>query len=233
MNFQLAGYVMPVFLLCVAYTLWWLGKALSPILSTRKSQIAVASIGGIWLLLQALLAQRGFYYAPTSMPPHMTLAIMPPVIFMVVLFAVPATRKQLMHIDLRALTWLNAVRIPVELTLFWLFIGGYVPQLMTFEGANFDILTGITAIAAAIWGFTANGSVARRWLLLLWNMGGLILLFNIVIRAVLAIPSPIQQLAFEQPNVAVLYFPFIWLPSVIVVAALFTHVLSLWRLLAK
>jgi hypothetical protein len=60
-----------------------------------------------------------------------------------------------------------------------------------------------------------------------------IALLNIVINAVLSIPSPFQQFAFEQPNVAVLYFPFVWLPCCIVPIVLFAHLAAIKQLWNK
>lgn len=59
------------------------------------------------------------------------------------------------------------------------------------------------------------------------------LLINIVIRALLSFPSPMQQLAFDQPNRAIIYFPFIWLPTVVVPIILFSHLASIWQLFRK
>ena len=42
--------------------------------------------------------------------------------------------------------------------------------------------------------------------------GSLALLVNIVGNAILSAPFQFPQFAFDQPNHAVLYFPFIWLP---------------------
>ncbi|HEX8427561.1 hypothetical protein [Hymenobacter sp.] len=46
-------------------------------------------------------------------------------------------------------------------------------------------------------------------------------------------PTPLQQLAFEQPNVAVMQFPFVWLPIFVVPVVAFTHVVALRRLLTS
>lgn len=35
---------------------------------------------------------------------------------------------------------------------------------------------------------------------------------------------------FEQPNRAILYFPFIWLPAIVVPTVFIAHLLSLWQL---
>ena len=78
-----------------------------------------------------------------------------------------------------------------------------------------------------------RGGKINRPLLIVWNFICLILLVNIVSHAALSVPSPIQQFGFGQPNVAVLAFPFIWLPSTIVPIVLFTHLVSLWQLFFK
>ena len=99
---------------------------------------------------------------------------------------------------------------------------------MTFEGANFDILSGITAPIICLIAFRNNS--ASRPLLIVWNLLALGLLANIVVTAVLAFPSPMQQIAFDQPNRAIMYFPLIWLPAVVVPIVLFSHLASIWKL---
>lgn len=230
MTFALPPYVVPVFMASVGYTVWCFWRAIQPALPTMRARIIAATVIISWIAFQGALARSGFYLDTYAMPPHLMVALVPPILTIFITLLLPAGRRGLAKVNLHALTWLNVVRIPVELVLWWLFLEGYVPQLMTFEGGNLDILTGIAAIAAALWGFSATGEIQRRGLLWAWNIGGLALLLNIVIRAILSLPSPLQQLAFEQPNIAVIYVPFVWLPSVIVMAAFFTHIVSLWRL---
>ena len=102
---------------------------------------------------------------------------------------------------------------------------------MTFEGRNFDILSGLTA--PLIYWLAFRGGKTNRPLLIVWNFFALGLLINIVTNAALSIPYQTQMLAFEQPNRAVLYFPFVWLPAVIVPIVLFCHLASLWQLFSK
>jgi hypothetical protein len=92
---------------------------------------------------------------------------------------------------------------------------------MTFEGRNFDIISGITA--PLIYYFGYHQKVLSNKLMLTWNILCIGLLLNIVINAVLSAPFAFQQFAFEQPNIAVLYFPFNWLPSLVVPLVLFAH----------
>jgi hypothetical protein len=129
---------------------------------------------------------------------------------------------------LRTLTALHIIRVPVELTLLWLFQAGLEPQAMTFEGSNFDILSGLTAPIVAWLAF--RGGRANRTILIVWNLAALGLLANIVIVAMLSVPSPIQRFGFDHPNVGVSYVPFIWLPAIIVPLVLFSHLAALWKL---
>jgi hypothetical protein len=125
-------------------------------------------------------------------------------------------------------TYLSTIRIPVEITLWWLFLYNQVPVEMTFEGRNFDILAGITAPLIAYFVFTK-----RKWskkIALIWNVICLLLLLNIVALAFLSLPTPFQQLALENPNWGILYFPYLWLASFVAPAVLFSHLVSIYQL---
>ena len=74
-----------------------------------------------------------------------------------------------------------------------------------------------------------NGTVHKR-LLMIWNVVCLLLLLNVVITAALAIPSPMQQHSFDQPNVAVFHFPFNLLPAVVVPLVLLAHLVAMRQL---
>jgi hypothetical protein len=102
---------------------------------------------------------------------------------------------------------------------------------MTFEGRNWDVLSGASALVI-YWLLKMRRSVSAKSLLL-WNVGGLALLLNIVVNAVLSAPSPFQQFAFAQPNVAILHFPFVWLPSCVVPLVLLAHLAAIRQLLTK
>jgi len=100
---------------------------------------------------------------------------------------------------------------------------------MTFEGNNLDILSGISAPVIYYLVFVRK-KYARRTLLV-WNILCLLLLLNIVITAILAVPYPFQQLAFDQPNQAVLYLPYIWLPAFIVPVVFFSHLVLMRQIM--
>ncbi len=182
-----------------------------------------------WLALQGILAFFGFYLVTETTPPRFILAIAPALITILLLFLLPPGRQWMDSWKLQRLTWLHVVRVPVELVLFWLYQHGQVPLLMTFEGSNPDILSGLTAPLIA-WLAFRSGS-PRRALLIAWNLLCLGLLLNIVIRAILSAPTPFQQWGFEQPNIGVLQLPFVWLPAFIVPVVLLSHLAALRQLL--
>ena len=161
----------------------------------------------LWLLLQSIISLTGFYTKSYSIPPRFPLLILPPLILIVVLFSTGKGRRFIDSLDIKTLTLLHVIRIPVEVVLYWLFLHKVIPEIMTFEGRNFDILSGLTAPLIYHFGFIKKQLSSR--VILLWNFVCLGLLINIVSTAILSVPTPFQKFAFDQPNVAVLYFPFV------------------------
>lgn len=169
----------------------------------------------------SILAINGFYQNSQAIPPRLFLVILP--MLLIIFFSVFSKRMKvwLSSLDLKHLTYLHTTRLPVELVLYWLFLAGYVPELMTFEGGNLDILIGV---GSPLVGWFAFGrKQINRKLLWIWNVSSIILLTNIVVRAALSVPTVLQQLAFDQPNTGILYFPFILLPGVIVPLVLISN----------
>ena len=186
---------------------------------------------GAWLLLQGAIGLSGFYLVSNTLPPRLALLAGPPLLAIGLLLATRAGRHRLDGLRLEVLTLLHVVRLPVELVLFGLYRHHAVPQLMTFEGRNWDVLAGLTA-PVVYWLAFRQRRLGRRGLLL-WNGLGLVSLLNIVGNAVLSVPTPMQQFGFEQPNVAILHFPFVWLPGVVVPLVLLAHLAALRQLLGR
>jgi hypothetical protein len=214
------------FILTTLITLGFLFVALK--ISSRSVPRYVYPLLILWTLVQAILGWQGFYRQFDTFPPRFLLAVVPPVLL--ILFLALKHRRALSALPLRLFTFMHVVRIPIEIVLFGLYKEGYIPRLMTYEGNNFDIIDGMTGPLMALIAF--RGGIHKR-LLIYWNLIGLGLLINIVVNAVFSTPLPFQQFAFNQPNIAVFYFPFILLPSVIVPTVLFAHIASLLRLIRK
>jgi len=184
-----------------------------------------------WLVIQGVLGYSGFYQNTTTIPPRIFLTFGPTILLFVFLFVSKSGKKWMAKLDLKSLTILHVIRIPVELVLYGLFLEKAIPELMTFSGRNFDILAGITA--PIIYYFAFIKKVLSKQFVLIWNLVCLVLLLNIVINATLSAPLPFQQFAFDQPNRAILYFPFIWLPAVVVPIVMLSHFIAIKRLNEK
>jgi len=215
-------YVSVVFVITTFITVFLFWK------TTGRSRLLLL-ISLAWLALQAIIASTGFYTVTDSLPPRLLLALIPGIIFTIIVFSNKNGRQWLDTMELNHLTLIHLVRIPVEFILLWLSIYHFIPEIMTFEGRNFDILSGISA--ALIWYFGFYKNRLNKSVLLFWNLICLGLLINIVTIAILSAPYPFQKLGIDQPNIAVFYFPFIWLPAYVVPVVLFSHFAAIRKLI--
>ncbi len=218
---HLPKYIPLVFGLTALLTVWFVYRA------SNKSK-ATLVILFVWMGFQAVMALSGFYTVTNTLPPRFILMVAPPLLLILFLFISKKGKSYLNAMDTKTLTLLHVVRFPVELVLLWLFLHKGIPQVMTFEGRNFDILSGLSAPLVYYFGYVKPK--LSRTVLIAWNLFCLTLLFNIVIHAALSAPSPFQQMSLDQPNIAVLYFPFNWLPSTVVPLVLFSHLVCLRQL---
>ncbi len=185
---------------------------------------------GAWMLFQAYLAFSGFYEVQTTPPRFVALGV-PPTLFIAGLFLTARGRAFIDSLDVARLTLLHTVRIAVEVVLYFLFAAKAIPELMTFAGRNLDIVAGLTAPLVYYYGFVRK--ILPSSSVMLWNLTCLGLLLNIIVMAILSAPSSIQQLAFDQPNLAITHFPYVWLPSVVVPIVLFSHLVVIRFLYKK
>jgi hypothetical protein len=194
----------------------------------NKTSLFAGIIILLWLFATAVLSYRGYLTNFEARPPRLIPFVALPMLTIVYLFLNKKTREFIGRMPITTLTYIHIVRVPVEIVLWWLFLDGLVAQEMTFEGANYDIIVGISAPFAAV--FLVGARSKTKWSGILWNIVSIGLLINIVIRAILLTPYFHSPESGENMNVAVFYFPYIWLPSFIVPAVLFSHVASLYQL---
>jgi hypothetical protein len=221
---NLPVYLSILFIVCTAYTLIILYVA-----SNKSNKVVLISLG--WIALQGLLAYNLFYTDTTTMPPKFALALVPTLIFIAFLFFTKNGKKYIQSINLKNLYLVHVVRIPVEFGLLGLAIYKVIPYLMTFEGVNFDIFAGIT-VPLIILGYFVKNWFSDSFVMA-WNFICLGLLLAIVVNAILSVPTAFQTKGFEQPNVAILHFPYIWLASYIVPVVIFAHLVSIKRAYSK
>ena len=196
--------------------------------TTRK--VAITGIILVsWLGAQKFLASNGFFGDFSAMPPHILLIIVPSVIAILILAFSKGFKPILEAIPAQWLIGIQSFRIVMEIVLWLLFAHSIIPEQMSFEGRNFDVLTGLTAPIAAILFARRNSRTG----IIIWNLAGLALLFNIVIIALLSTPSPMRHFMNEPANTVIGYWPFIWLPGFVVPFAFAMHVFSLRKVLIK
>ena len=184
----------------------------------------------LWSVLHSVLAYNGFYENVTALPPRFGFILVPAFVALGYGLSPKALAWAAQRRNTYISTFLHSVRLPVELTLHYLYLVELVPELMTYSGRNFDILIGITA---PLVGYLHYQQKLANSLLIAWNVVGLFLVSFILVNGVLSAELPFQQFALDQPNVALKYFPFVLLPALIVPLVLYTHLTDLILLCRK
>lgn len=193
-----------------------------PTSTTLRWTGAAILIVTVWLVSSTLLAESGLLREFDRRPPPFLLFAWGFTLATAILaFSLVGTRL-IQGVGIAGLIAFQAFRIPVELWLHRLYQEGVVPVQMTYEGRNFDILSGILGLGLGIW---ALRSQPPRWAIWLFNVVGLALLINIVTVAILSAPTPVRRFFNEPANTFVADWPFVWLPAFLVQAAWFGHLL--------
>jgi hypothetical protein len=205
----------------------WHSAGESPARARRAAVFALLG-SALWMAATWMVASRGLLLDWQATPPPFAL-------FVLAIFALAVTlsfsrvgRLFASQIPLWMLVGVQAFRFPLELAMHRMYERGIMPGQMSYSGRSFDILTGITAIVVALLVRTGRGG---RPLVLAWNLMGLGLLANILVIAILSTPR-FAYFGPDRLNVFVMYPPFVWLPAVMVLAALAGH-LIIFRALGR
>jgi len=129
-------------------------------------------------------------------------------------------------LSFRWLIGFQLFRLPLELMLHRAMLEGLMPAQMSFEGLNYDIVTGVTAgliTLASVW------VAIPRWLCWMFNLLGSALLLTIVVISIVSLPT-FALFGPERVNTWVFGFPYVYLPVVMVQWALLGHVLVFRKL---
>lgn len=182
-----------------------------------------------WLVFSSVMAFSGTLLEFTSTPPKIFTIIFPAVLTVIYLSTSDSVNKLLTVIPSSWLVYIQIYRVLVEVVLWLLFIKNIIPIQMTFEGLNYDILIGLSALLVGYYSLSM-----KKWprsVAVLWNIAGLLLVTNIFIVSFLSTPSLFRQFFNEPSNTMVAYFPFVWFPAIIVPFAYLMHILSIKQLL--
>lgn len=178
-----------------------------------------------WIILLGILSTRGFFSDFSRLPPRLIIALLIPLPVVLLFTRSKAGKQLLQYIQPQWLLYLQSFRILVEIALWILVRNGALPVQMSFEGRNFDVLSGMLAIPVGYYCFEK-----KSWppiVVLLYNIAGLILLVNIVTISALSLPTPLRVFHNQPDSSLVTTFPFIYLPGVLVPLAYTLHIFSL------
>jgi hypothetical protein len=212
-------------LLLAALTVWGVYYAArgcdeSPARAGRLAA-TVALTATVWMAATWTVAASGLLLRFDRTPPPFALVPVVMVGLGVWLAWSPAGGVLSRGLPLWALVGVQSFRLPLELMMDQAALQGVMPAQMGFAGYNFDILTGITAAMLAI---TMVMRPVSRWVVVAWNVGGLLLLANIVVISILSTPG-IGAFGPDRYNVWVMTAPYVSLPAVMVLAAWAGHLL--------
>ncbi|MBN9384187.1 MAG: hypothetical protein J0H74_25775 [Chitinophagaceae bacterium] len=216
-------------LLCIVFLVFGLRSVLARTSSDKRRQTRVLRITllllGGWILLLGVLALRGAFADFSKLPPRQGIAMLLP-LPVVLWVAMSGSGKELLrHTPPHWILYLQSFRIIVELVLWLCVVDRLLPVQMSFEGRNFDILSGLLAIPVGYYCFIKKSWPS--WVVLLYNIGGLVLLLNAVAIAVLSMPTPLRMFHNEPAVTLIVHFPFIYLPGFLVPLAYTLHIFSL------
>ena len=211
-----------LFLFC--WLVYHLNLSVTKSLISGKNAILLLIITLCWLTFLYFLTTTVFIKDFYSFPPHMLAVVLPPLITIIYFIFKGHADGFIQSIDQKSLIGFQSFRIAMELILLQLSINGLWNRRLTFEGFNFDIVIGISAIVFYL--LLKEKKTGNRFILG-WNIAGLLFLINIVVLAVLSTPYPFAVYTDEPINRIVFDFPFILLPGFIVPMAYTVHLLSI------
>ena len=229
---DIPGYVAGTFIAIVIAVLGFIFYSVSVATNGKKnlspSFVLTLLIG--WIFFVCVLTFNG-YFTNLSGVPRLPMFVGIPAGSILLLFLWPRTRTILMKMPITTLHYIHIVRVPVEMVLWWLAVSRAIPMDMTFEGSNLDILSGISAPFAAV--FMVGSRSKSKLGAIIWNLIAMALLINIVSIAISYLPYFYTPTGGKVGNLGVFYFPYVLLPTFIVPAVLFSHLVSLYQLIFK
>jgi hypothetical protein len=184
----------------------------------------------VWMVFVSVWSLSGIMADFTRFPANFFPVIGPALLVPVLLLFSKSWKEILSNIPIANFIRLQHFRVFVELLLWALFAASVLPVQMTFEGRNFDVLSGLTAPVIA-W-LAARNKISKTGLVV-WNILCLGILINIIAIAILSTPSPIRVFMNEPANTIVTIFPVSWLPGFLAPFAFALHIFSLKQLSLK
>ncbi len=219
-----------LFVVLLSILLWMVNLSMkklgrSPKNRQRAMGIILATLFG-WLAIQFAIDQTGFYLS-SALPPRIPLLMILPVFLFTGIFLFWKRNSEVLHaIPIYIPIAYQSFRAVIEVLFYFTFLQGILPIQVTFEGANYDVLLGISAI---VMGFYAYRSSASKKILIAWNFLGIGVILFAAFTFVTSLYFP-EFWGTGGFSDRFIHFPFLLLPSFFMPSAIFMHVLSIVQL---
>ena len=191
----------------------------------QRTAIFTSAGGLVWLMYVGALSYSGVVGDPSMRPPGAFMIVVPVMLFVLtVVLRSNAARDVAMTLPIWLLVGAQTFRIGVELFLHQLWSDSLVPKLLTYEGGNVDLFVGLSAPLIAL---AAAKKFVGRNAIFCWNVLGLLALANVIARAALTAPGPLNLIHTSVPNMAIGLFPYTFIAGFFAPLAIVLHVLSI------
>lgn len=193
---------------------------------TIKASLLLAG----WLTYITLVSFTGFFTA-TGLPPRIPLfLVLPAFVFFIYFFRNYNAKLLIANTPAHWPVYFQSFRIIVELLIWGSYLNGIIPREATFEGYNFDVLIGLSAIPMGFL-LVYKGIRKIKQPLILWNIAGFITLavvvFTLVSQAYFYSNWGLTE-SFVSKGFGT--FPYTLLAGFLMPLAVFMHILSLFKI---
>ena len=119
---------------------------------SKKKKIFNGTLIGLigWAITTSILSWSGVLSDFSTFPPKLIIVLIIPLVTIIWLVRTKEVKEILIHTPPESIIWIQSFRIVVEILLWRLYVDNLAPIQMTFEGRNFDILSGLTAISGGV-----------------------------------------------------------------------------------
>lgn len=191
----------------------------------------MTSLYGFFYLIQGSLAYQEYLFDFSQFPPPALPLIFIPLIATMIICFKNSFLQMLQNVKLSSLVLFQSFRFLAEIYIYLMILEGLMPEIMTFTGRNFDIL--VPLLAVPLFFILRSAKFSQRIktkLVYIFNYGGILILTNTIVTAILTMPTPAQVFKVEPPLVVPALFSAYLLPAFMVSLAYALHVLCLRKL---
>jgi len=199
-------------------------------LNSNTTKVALFLVGLIAYLsilsFTKLLTDFGF-------PPRFPIfLVIPLLVFSIYFYFKNRNNGFIQSIPLHWTAFYQSFRILVEFLILYTFLKGIMPKEATFEGYNFDIIMGITALPIGLLIYKTGRKY--KTLLRVWNVVGILMVLFVAIIVAISTYQP-QILGYTEPTVKIefMQLPYLLLAGFLAPSAIFIHLISLIQLNKK